>query len=156
MAIIKSTNNKLRSQVNSQYKTDRVPKSIFCILYGIDKEGATPSSGKLAIGPTRKPSQATSIQINTTTLTGANVNEFLKFSTEGSLIIYEKALADNFTSFKVKRNSTFSNDEVAYYDIPKVLSSDAISILTVNSQVCVNFIPAPTSEAFGTVDGGYY
>lgn len=156
MPIIKNTNNSLRAQVRSQYAVDRVAKSIFCIPYVIDKPGVRPAEGKISLTPTNKPSQTTSIELNVTTITGASLLELFNFYTEGSLIISERAIAENFAAFKVGSRTIAADNQTVTFEIPTILASDAISIFPENSQVCLQIGPAPTSEALTIVDGGYY
>lgn len=66
MAILKSTNSRLTSQLKSPYAADRVPKSILCVLYGINKPNTTPLLGHISFSPNNKPDQITSLRISTT------------------------------------------------------------------------------------------
>jgi hypothetical protein len=154
MGIIKSTNNNLQFQLKAQYPVDRVSKSTFCLAYSVDEPDIIPSKGKISIGPTLKPSQTTVVRINYTALQGASIENLLKYATEGSIKIYFKPNADNFALFKI--NSASPGETAIEYSISSVLSSDAFSILEVNSQVCLDILPAPTSEALTVIDGGYY
>jgi len=154
MGIIKSTNNNLALQLRSQYPVDRVSKSTFCLAYSVDEPDVVPQKGKISFGPTLKPSQVTTIRISHTALLGADMANFLNFSTEGGLMIYLKPNADNFAAFKISTITDLGS--AVEYGISEILSSDAISIFEVNSQVCLEPLPAPTSEALTTIDGGYY
>lgn len=156
MAIIKNTNNSLRQQLRSQYSVDRVAKSIFCLAYVIDKPGVNPAEGKISFTPTNKPAQVTSVVINTTALSGANLRDYYDFYTEGSITIHDKPIADNFAAFKIGSRTISDDGKTVTFTIPQVLASDAISIFKENSQVCLVMGPAPTSEALGTIDGGYF
>tara|TARA_Y100001972_G_C7662263_1_gene334221 strand:+ start:327 stop:809 length:483 start_codon:yes stop_codon:yes gene_type:complete len=156
MAIIKNTNNSLRTQARSQYAVDRVAKSIFCLAYAVDKPGIVPSEGKISFSPTNKPAQVTSIVVNTTSLSGANLKDFYNFYTEGSITFHDKPLADNFATFKVGSRTMSDDEKTVTFTVPQVLASDAISIFKQNMQVCLVMGPAPTSEAFITIDGGYF
>ena len=156
MAIIKNTNNALRTQLRSQYSVDRVAKSIFCLAYIVDKPGVTPAEGKVSFSPTNKPSQVTSIVVNTTTLSGANLKDFYNFTTEGSITFHDKPIADNFAAFKIGGRTLSSDEKTVTFSVPQVLASDALSIFKQNMQVCLIMHPAPTSEAFGVIDGGYF
>jgi hypothetical protein len=156
MPILKTANNKLRLQLNSQYPADRVPKSIFCVPYAIGAPQISPSEGKISFSPTNKPSQVTSIQINNTTLLGSDLKTFFDFTTEGSLIIYERANADNSIILKINSPQSLSNSTITQYSIPEILSYDAVSFFNENTQVCIFVLSAPTSEALTSIDGGYY
>ena len=156
MAILKNTNNSLRAQSRSQYAVDRVAKSIFCLAYTIDKPGITPASGKISLFPTSKPAQVTSMVISTTSILGINLKNYYDFYTEGSITLYDKPLADNFASFKIGSRTISDDEKFVTFSVPQVLASDAISIFKQNMQVCLVMGPAPTSEAFLTIDGGYF
>ena len=156
MAIIKNTNNALRTQLRSQYAVDRVAKSIFCLAYVVDKPGVTPAEGKVSFSPTNKPAQVTPIVLNVVALSGANLKEYYDFYTEGSIIFHDKPIADNFVSFKIGSRTISEDEKTVTFTVPQVLASDAISIFKENMQVCVVMGPAPTSEAFGAIDGGYF
>jgi hypothetical protein len=156
MPILKSGNNKLRLQLNSQYPADRVPKSIFCVPYGVGVPGVSPPEGRISFSPTSKPVEVTSIQLNNTTLLGSNLKSYFDFTTEGSLLIYERANADNSVIFKIDNPQSINGGKITQYDIPEVLSSDAVSFFSENTQVCVQVFPSPTEEALTVIDGGYY
>ena len=156
MPILKSTNSKLRLQLNSQYPADRVPKSIFCTPYAVNKPNNAPPEGKLSFTPTNKPSQVTSIQLNAVTLLGANLKTFYEFATEGSLTIYERANADNSVTFKISNPTSIQFGKIIQFTIADILAADAVSFFPENTQVCIALSPAPTTEAFTVVDGGYY
>jgi hypothetical protein len=156
MAIIKNTNNALRTQLRSQYSVDRVAKSIFCLAYIVDKPGVSPAEGKVSFSPTNKPSQVTSITVNVVALSGANLKDFYDYYTEGTITFHDKPIADNFASFKIGSRTIADDGKTVTFTIPQVLASDAISIFKQNMQLCLIMGAAPTSEAFEVIDGGYF
>ena len=117
MPIIKTTNSRLKSQLNSQYPVDRVPKSIICIPYFVGDNNITPSEGGISFFPNSKPQQVTSLIINSTTLLGSNLQNLYEFSTEGALMVYERANADNFVLFKINNLTKIDGGKSRQYKI---------------------------------------
>ena len=157
MAIPKSLSTNPKNQLTSRFPIDRVPKDVACIPYAVGPFNIFPSAGKVSFS-SKKVSQVTSISISSITLLGANIEEYLRYTTEGGICFYEKSNADTFAIFKVSLIEEFTVSGVPGFKmtIDKVLTQDSLISFSPNTQLCYNPIPAPTSEALASVDGGYY
>ena len=157
MAIPKSLSTNLKNQLTSRFPIDRVPKDIACIPYAVAPFDILPSQGKVSFS-NKKVSEVTSVSISGVTLLGANIEEYLRYTTEGGICFYEKANADSFAIFKVSLIEEFTINGVAGFTmtIDRVLTQDSLIAFTENTQLCYAPIPAPTSEALAAIDGGYY
>ena len=157
MAIPKSLSTNLKNQLTSRFPIDRVPKDIACIPYAVGPFDIVPSEGKVSFS-SKKISEVTTVSISSITLLGANIEEYLRYTTEGGICFYEKANADIFAIFKVSLIEEFTVSGVSGFKmtIDRVLTQDSLISFTPNTQLCYNPIPAPTSEALAAIDGGYY
>lgn len=154
MGIIKSTNSKLNIQLKSKYPVDRVSKSTFCLAYAIDEPNVIPGKGRISLSPLSKPDQVTSFSVSHTALMGADMKKYLEITTKGTFTLYFKPNADNFAAFEISEAEDIGS--ATTFTVSKVLSSDALSVLNVNDQVCITISPINDVQLVGIIDGGYY
>jgi len=156
MAIIKSNSNALRLQLKNNFPTDRVGKSVQCLPYAVGDDARTPPPGRISFFPRPKPIEVTAIRVASTTILGNDISQFLEYTTEGGLVISYRDEADYFSAFQLSSVEILDDGKAVEYTISDVLNSDGVSFFPHGKQICLSALPAPLSDAFSIIDGGYY